>query len=125
MNEATAGQLTIYGVIQDVPEQATIENLTAPWVVTLIATLLPLISVFQFRKRKLQVLLGNITIIANLGILALAYLVINRLNASLPGISVSYSTGILFPVIAIVFLILANGAIRKDERLVRSADRLR
>lgn len=33
--------------------------------------------------------------------------------------------GILFPVISIVFLVLAYRAINKDDNLVKSADRLR
>jgi ABC-type polysaccharide transport system permease subunit len=33
--------------------------------------------------------------------------------------------GMLIPIFSIVFLVLANRAIRKDELLVKSADRLR
>jgi hypothetical protein len=33
--------------------------------------------------------------------------------------------GIYFPLIALIFLILANRSILKDEKLVRSIDRLR
>jgi hypothetical protein len=33
--------------------------------------------------------------------------------------------GMLIPVLSIVFLVLANKAVKKDEALVKSADRLR
>jgi len=35
------------------------------------------------------------------------------------------SIGIYLPLIALVFMVMANRAIKRDEKLVRSADRLR
>ncbi|HET8858324.1 DUF4293 domain-containing protein [Marivirga sp.] len=43
----------------------------------------------------------------------------------LPGIQGTYSYGLFLPAIAIIFNSLAARFIRKDERLVRSMDRLR
>jgi hypothetical protein len=37
----------------------------------------------------------------------------------------SYQFGIFLPVISLLLLVLASRAIRKDEALVKSADRLR
>ena len=37
----------------------------------------------------------------------------------------SFKVGSVFPLISLVFLVLAYRSIRKDERMVRSADRLR
>jgi hypothetical protein len=36
-----------------------------------------------------------------------------------------YKVGAALPVVSIVLLLLAYGGIRKDEKLIRSADRLR
>jgi ABC-type polysaccharide transport system permease subunit len=37
----------------------------------------------------------------------------------------SKAFGIYLPLVALVFLIMANRAIKRDDKLVRSADRLR
>jgi hypothetical protein len=37
----------------------------------------------------------------------------------------AFGVGLLLPALSIVFLFLANKAIRKDDKLIRSADRLR
>lgn len=81
------------------------------------------VNIFLYKNRKLQILLNNISIV---------------INALLIGLSVYWllnlSGGIDFPekgiepilsLIAIVFLLLANKNITKDERLVKSVDRLR
>lgn len=41
------------------------------------------------------------------------------------GVTTSYEVGSVFPIVALVFLVLALRGIRKDEKLIRSADRLR
>jgi hypothetical protein len=37
----------------------------------------------------------------------------------------TYGVGLILPLLSIVCLFLANKAIRKDDKLIRSADRLR
>ena len=84
---------------------------------------LSLISIFMFRNRKLQFVLGRLNIILNFFLLGLfVYWLLNvpgEKDISEKGI------GMLLPVISIVFLVLANKAIKKDEALVKSVDRLR
>lgn len=85
--------------------------------------LLALISIFSFKKRKTQLLLNNMSIVLNAVLLVLLmYWLFN-----LPG-GISFpEKGIepIFPVVAIMALALANVYIMRDERLVKSADRLR
>jgi hypothetical protein len=89
----------------------------------LLSGALSLISVFMFRNRKLQFVLGRLNIILNFFLLGLfVYWLLNvpgEKDISEKGI------GMLLPVISIVFLVLANKAIKKDEDLVKSVDRLR
>lgn len=87
------------------------------------STLLALISIFRFKNRKSQFVLGRLNILLNFFLLgAFVYE-----SSNLPG-GIDFSKkgiGVLLPVFSIVFLVLANKAIKKDEDLVKSVDRLR
>lgn len=89
----------------------------------LVSGLISLITIFLFKNRKLQFVLGRINIILNLILLGLfVYWSLNisgEVDISEKGI------GMLIPIISIVLLVLANKAIKKDEDLVKSVDRLR
>lgn len=81
------------------------------------------LSIFSFKNRKRQILLNTISIIINaLLIGVLAYWLLN-----LSGGIHFPEKGIepIFPLIAVICLLIANIYIRKDERLVKSVDRLR
>ena len=84
---------------------------------------LALVSIFLFKNRKLQFVLGRINIIINF--FAIGFFVYSALN--LPGEMEISEKGIggLIPLVSIVFLALANKAIKKDEDLVKSVDRFR
>ena len=90
---------------------------------TVILILFGVASIFSFRNRKRQILLNNISIIINALLIGLlAYWLLNLSG----GISIP-EKGIepVFPFLSIACLLLANMFIRKDERLVKSVDRLR
>ena len=90
---------------------------------TVILILFGVSSIFSFRNRKRQILLNNISIIINALLIGLlAYWLLNLSG----GISIP-EKGIepVFPFLSIVCLLLANMYIRKDEKLVKSVDRLR
>lgn len=85
--------------------------------------LVGLLSVFSFKNRKRQILLNTISIIINVLLIGvLAYWLLN-----LSGGIQFPEKGIepVFPLIAIICLFISNIYIRKDERLVKSVDRLR
>ena len=85
---------------------------------------LTIISIISFKKRQLQFVLGRLNIILNLILLGL--FVYHSLNVSGEINSVSEKgIGMFIPVFSIVMLVLANKAIKKDEDLVKSVDRLR
>ena len=89
-----------------------------------LSTTLTLISILYFKKRQHQFVLNRLTIILNLILLGL--FVYRSLNLSGETVQVSEKgIGMFLPIVAIVFLALANRAIKKDEDLVKSADRLR
>ena len=88
------------------------------------SAVLSLITIFLFKNRKLQFVLGRLNIILNLITLGVfVYWVLMT-----PGeVSVALENGVgkLIPVISIVFIVLANKAIKRDEQLIKSVDRLR
>ena len=89
-----------------------------------LSTALTLLSVVSYKKRQNQFVIGRLNIILNLILLGL--FVYRSLNLSGETLAVSEKgIGMFLPVLAIVFLVLANKAIKKDEDLVKSVDRLR
>ena len=88
--------------------------------------IIALITIFMFKKRDLQMRLLRINIIATLLFaVGMAYFIYNFTN-SLDINEMTYSpTGILVIVGILVLNILAYGFIKKDDNLVKSADRFR
>lgn len=87
------------------------------------SAVLSLISIFLFKNRKLQFVLGRINILLNFILLGVfvywSLMVSGETEVSEKGI------GMIIPIISIVLLVMANKAIKKDENLVKSVDRLR
>ena len=86
-------------------------------------SLLALITVFLYKNRQLQFVLGRLNILINLILLG----VLIYLSLTLSGETKVSEKGIgmFLPIVAILLLVLANKAIKKDEDLVKSVDRLR
>ncbi len=89
----------------------------------IISALLSVISIFQFKKRQLQFVLGRVNMLVNFYLLG----VLIYLSLSVSGETAVSEKGIgmFIPIIVIVFIAMANKAIKKDEDLVKSVDRLR
>lgn len=89
----------------------------------IISAVMAFITIFLYKNRKLQFVLGRINILLNFVILGFfvywLLMVPGEMQISEKGI------GLLIPIVSIVFLVLANKAIKKDEALVKSVDRLR
>ncbi|WP_394774616.1 DUF4293 domain-containing protein [Flavobacterium sp.] len=89
-----------------------------------LSTVLTIISIISYKKRQNQFVMGRLNIILNLILLGL--FVYRSLNLSGETLAVSEKgIGMFLPIVAIVLLVLANKAIKKDEDLVKSVDRLR
>lgn len=89
-----------------------------------LSTTLSLLSIISYKKRQNQFVIGRLNILLNLILLGL--FVHRSLNLSGETLAVSEKgIGMFLPILAIVLLVLANKAIKKDEDLVKSVDRLR
>ncbi|MEE9361539.1 MAG: DUF4293 domain-containing protein [Cellulophaga sp.] len=84
---------------------------------------LALLAIFLYKNRQNQFVTNRLNMILNLFLLG--FFVYRSLNLS-GEINVSEKgIGMFIPVVSIVFLVIANKAIKKDEDLVKSVDRLR
>lgn len=92
-------------------------------VVFILSGILSFLSIFMFKNRSRQIGLNRFNIVINFYLLGIIvyYLLM------LPGESQisEKGIGIFIPIIVIVLLALANKSIIKDEKLVKSVDRLR
>lgn len=95
---------------------------SAKWYLHLIfypCLILPFVQIFMFKNRVKQIKIGK---------LAIAYWVIWAVIFVILSLSIDNlkpSFGAIIPLLSILFIYLANKAIRKDEDLVRSIDRIR
>jgi len=113
-----------FPVISDAVDNIIISN-NEPLIVGLIfgSIALAVISIITFKKRKMQFVLNRLNIILNF--VLLGFIVYRSLNLSGETLVSEKGIGVLLPIISIVFLVLANKAIKRDEDLVKSVDRLR
>lgn len=94
-----------------------------------VIVLIVLVSLFMYKKRQLQVKLGKFTIL--LIALQIAAIVLysdaakETLAVDAKEVSVAFKLGAVIPVLSLIFTFLAIRFIKKDDELVRAADRLR
>ena len=81
----------------------------------LVSALLALLSIFRYKNRKSQFMLGRLNIILNFFLLG--FFVYQSLTLSGETAVSKKGIGMFLPIISIVFLALANKAIKKDEDL--------
>ena len=89
--------------------------------------LLAFATIFMYKRRMLQVRLIRFDLLLNIIYLALVFFYYVPELETITQTSADYISepGIYLTIVSVVFLILANRFIRKDEKLIRSADRLR
>ncbi len=88
-----------------------------------LSSMLTFIAIFKFNNRQLQFVLGRFSILTNFILLGILVYFTQNLSGEI--IISEKGIGLLIPIISIVFVALANKAIKKDEELVKSVDRLR
>jgi hypothetical protein len=88
---------------------------------------LSLFTIFQYKNRSFQIKLTSIGVLAAIAlIMGIFFLYIPLIEKKI-NIVPDYrkAFGIYLPLVALVFMVMANRAIKRDDKLVRSADRLR
>jgi len=93
------------------------------WVCFSAVAVLAFYSILKFNKRQFQFVINRINILINLFLLG--FFAYQSLNLSGEAQVSEKGIGMLIPIFSIVLLVFANKAIKRDEALVKSADRLR
>jgi hypothetical protein len=84
-------------------------------------------SIFQYQKRTLQLLLGIVNSMLLMGLLGSMWYAV-EFNASkilLNGNPAKFGIGFFMPAVSMLLNMMSSKFIRRDEKLVNSADRLR
>ncbi len=93
-----------------------------PLILDILVILLSFITIFQFKNRILQYKLANLTVLLSVFVTGLFFL-LNFFKGDVA--NVHFTFGAFLPLIGAAFAFLAGHFIKKDEQLVRSADRIR
>lgn len=112
-------------LISNTDGTSTIENHS--WLAALngLSSFIALIAIFLFKNRKRQILFISLATLIVAGTIVASFYLVD-LQSGHTGLHYSaYKLGGLIPIIQIVLLSLGRRAVKKDEALVRSADRLR
>jgi hypothetical protein len=120
----------IYKFQNMVPGEASLFNNTAVIPLAVInagSAGLAAVSIFMFKKRIVQMRLVRFGILLDIILIALIFFVYAGIIERTLFVTPEYMSeaGIFFPLVTLIFLILANRSIMHDERMVRSIDRLR
>ena len=97
-------------------------------IMLVLATVLPLVTLFLFKRRTLQIRLCAVEIVLLLGsllMIGLYYWLTSRLFEGFEVEHRQFGWAAPMPLISLVLAYLASRAIFKDEVLVRSLDRIR
>ena len=96
------------------------------FILSILLTLLPLVTIFMYKNRGMQKNLVWLTLVLTAGLLALMLFFVSNFNdgTSAPQ-NGTYWIGAVLPVISFILLIASLRGIRKDEKLIKSLDRLR
>lgn len=92
-------------------------------IINIVIALMCFFNIFNFKKRTLQKRMIIITIVAIGGFAFWCSVHLKQLPGGSEG--ANFGVGAYMPALAILFCVLAIFGINKDERLIRSAERLR
>lgn len=110
--------------------KSRVESISTPYMgLLLLATaILPLVTLFLYKNRMLQIRLCAVNIVLLVGaiiFMAIYYYLSARMFSGLEFQTRGFRIAVIFPLISIILNYLAMRAIFKDEMLVRSLDRIR
>jgi hypothetical protein len=118
--------IKVTGVFQDVSgAQAHTQAFIALIAATAIVAVLPLILIFLYKNRKQQMMLCYVYIFVVFGYSFWIAQTVKSFTGGADLTTNNFGIGALLSSISIVLTIFAAKAIQRDEKLVKSADRLR
>jgi hypothetical protein len=119
----------LYGIQSMDPEpKVTFSSFfTIPLVFLVVVSFIFTVStIFLYKKRLLQIRICTFNVLTNIVLIMVIFFFYATRIKTMTLIEPDYNyIGMVLPLISLAFLVLASRAIRKDEALVKSADRLR
>jgi len=124
LNTLTVCYITEY---QSETNDFIVKTLIIPALLCTLLVILPIINIFMYKNRRRQSLISRLNILVGTGLLVyLLFFLENKGGTkALIGDSMIHYLILALPALAIIFSYLANLFIMKDERLIKSADRIR
>lgn len=113
-----------YGVENNTDKAYSLFLNFQPYIAIAALVFFTFIIIFLFKNRKLQMILCRLSYVLVLGLIVVLYLNIDKLHETFQSTTL-YEVGLYLPVGALAFNFLANRGINRDEKLVKSLDRLR
>jgi uncharacterized membrane protein HdeD (DUF308 family) len=118
--------IMVTGIYEDVNgKQAHTQFFITETVITAIVSILPIILIFLYKNRKQQIYLGYLAMVI---VIAYSFWLSHIVKIIMGDAMINTQNGgigLLLSSISLVFILLAIMAIQRDEKLVKSADRLR
>ena len=93
-----------------------------------VSIVLSLVVLLMFKKRQLQIKLTQLNLFIQAGFITSIFFIVDGVTATIDSAAdaeVVYEAGSFIAIVPILFIYLAVRAIKKDDALVRSADRIR
>ena len=82
-------------------------------------------AIFLYKNRPMQIKLAMFGLLGSIVLIALEVWLLDKFKLDNAVTTGSYAWGSLLPILMIVFFIMAWSGIRKDQKLIKSLDRLR
>ncbi|GAB3919728.1 DUF4293 domain-containing protein [Mucilaginibacter myungsuensis] len=124
--DAIPSTIKVTGIYQDVNGA---QKLTTPFttlsIVTAIVGLIPIVLIFLYKNRKQQMTLCYIAMLAVIGYSFWLSQVVQQATGGFTMTTSNFGIGVFLSSLSIVLILLAAKSIQKDEKLIKSADRLR
>ena len=132
--EGNVMRFTIFGIENPIESLNLSKSYTWPLIaLTVLMTVVPIFTIFKYKKRELQVKLCHLAMLLNIIFIGLVFLYydhdIQKIIVAVEDdsyiLDVAYFIGMALPLVNIVLEILAIKGIKKDIELLKSVDRLR
>lgn len=123
-----AGTFNLYAFSLQSADGTVAQSTVYLGILLILALILPLVTIFLYRRRLLQIRLCVVEMVLLFGTIVMEviyYFLSRRVFSELALHHQGFKPAIALPVVALLFAFLAARAIFRDEMLVRSADRIR
>ena len=123
--QADSCQLFITGLQKNLTVSKDISS-DAGWIMYFVPVIIILsgFAIFKYKNRLLQIKICRLNILLNIVLIVSIFYYTDLLEKAI-AVKAQYKLGAVLPLFSVAFLYFAIFSIRKDEKLVKSADRLR